>query len=177
MRDQEDQGVLAVQLAQPGERLLVEQGVVAAQHPPAEPLPLRDDGLVVRGRHLPERAGRLGQHILLGSAEPFGEVAHLALEGRCPEQLGDLGGIRRPRFRRSPGQADAVQQAARADSVEDASAEVIQGVVGTGHDFPLASIGVRRFWPVPTAAAAPRGALDSPDSGCSAVGQCSRVST
>ena len=106
-----------------------------------------------------------------------GEVTHLAPEGRCPEQLGDLGGIRRPRFRRSPGQADAEEQAARADSVEDASAEVIQGVVGTAHDFPAASIGVRRFWPVRTAAARLRGTFDSPDSGCSAVGQSSRVST
>ncbi len=177
MRDQEDQGVLAVQLAQPGERFLVEQGVVAAPHPPAEPLPLGDHGLVVHGRHLPEGAGRLGQHILLGSAESFGEVAHLAPEGRCPEQVGDLGGIRRQRFRRSPGQADAVQLAARAGPVEGARTEPVHGVVGTAHDFPAASIGVRRFWPARTAAARLRGTFDSPDSGCRAVGQSSRVST
>ena len=91
--------MLAVQLAQPGERFLVEQGVVAAPHPLAEPLPLRDYGLVVRGRHLPQVAGRLGQHILLRSAEPSGDVTHLAPEGLRPEQVGDLGRVRGQRFR------------------------------------------------------------------------------
>ncbi len=93
--------MLAVQLAQPGERFLVEQGVVAAPHPLAEPLPLRDYGLVVRGRHLPQVAGHLGQRILLRSAEPSGEVTHLAPERQAPRRVsqGDLGRVRGQRFR------------------------------------------------------------------------------
>ena len=134
--------MLAVQLAQPGKRFLIEHGVVATPHPLAEPLPLRDHGLVVRGRHLAQVARGLGQHILLRPAEPSGEVTHLAPEGRRPEQVGDLGGIRWQRLRRSPGQADAAQQDARTALVEHAFAGVIQGVVGTAHDVPAASIGV-----------------------------------
>ena len=131
---------------------------------------------------------RTGARVLLSRAglpkaltEPLpsdsAEVPHLAPEGRGLEQLGDLGGVRRPRFRPSPGQADAVQRAGRADCTADASAEAVQGVVSTVHDFPAASIGVRRFWPARTAAARLPGILDSPDSGCRAVGQSSRVST
>ena len=59
----------------------------------------------------------------------------------------------------------------------ETATEAVQGVVSTVHDFPAASIGVRRFWPARTAAARLRGIPGSPDSGCRAVGQSSRVST
>ena len=54
VRDEEDERVLAVELAQAGEALLVEELVVAAQHPVAELLPQLAAALGVVARHLPQ---------------------------------------------------------------------------------------------------------------------------
>jgi len=60
-----------IERAQAGQSLLVDEHVVAAQHPLPEARPSIDDALVVGRRHLAEVRGNLVCDRLNGYAEPL----------------------------------------------------------------------------------------------------------
>ena len=96
MRDEEDQRVLAVKRAQPGQLLIVGDDVVTAQQPTPEPVPRLRHELFMRGGDLAEMADRLLEHGRVVSAELPGELANALVEPRGRAHRVDLGRVSPP---------------------------------------------------------------------------------
>ena len=93
MRDEKDERVLPVQVAEAGQSLLVEEQVVPAQHPVAESLPHLAAAVGVVARHLPQVPGCLGEHRLRISPQLVGQPGGAVGEVPVGEELTHLLGV------------------------------------------------------------------------------------